>query len=204
MRQEKSFVLNVMRHSCVPSEPAFVGLTDEQEEGNFRWRDGTRLSFTHWNSGEPNNAEQREHYVEMTPHGGWNDIASDLVRSCHVCKFKLPFIEEHKLCPRLCAHHGSCNALAGTCTCDYGWTGRDCSMPAVLKYATPSGNRRRIYETARPNNSENSDISIREASAYCNANGGTLPTVLSAVEQRLLLSISRTECGSASVPLGLR
>lgn len=54
---------------------AYIGLTDEITEGSFRWVDGSPLTYTNWNPGEPNNAGggNGEDYVVMFNTGRWND-----------------------------------------------------------------------------------------------------------------------------------
>jgi hypothetical protein len=63
---------------------AWLGATDTQTEGTFRWvtgpEAGTLLSsgYTNWNGGEPNNHAGVEDYVHMmtwtNPPGRWNDL----------------------------------------------------------------------------------------------------------------------------------
>ena len=54
------------------SENLWIGLSDQNSEGNFVWQDGTSLGYTNWNSGEPNNSGN-EDCTEMYSTGKWND-----------------------------------------------------------------------------------------------------------------------------------
>jgi len=69
------------------SGSAWIGLTDEANEGTWVWEDGSPATFTRWASGEPNNSpagrtcdsdnrctRSGEHCAEMYASSGWNDI----------------------------------------------------------------------------------------------------------------------------------
>ena len=51
----------------------WIGLTDEVNEGVWRWVTGETYSYTSWNPGEPNNAGN-EDYVQFVGGGKWNDL----------------------------------------------------------------------------------------------------------------------------------
>nr|XP_012323016.1 mannose-binding protein C isoform X1 [Aotus nancymaae] len=55
-------------------EEAFLGITDEETEGQFVDLTGRRLTYTNWNEGEPNNADSREDCVVLLRSGRWNDV----------------------------------------------------------------------------------------------------------------------------------
>lgn len=51
----------------------WIGLTDEVNEGTWRWVTGEPYSWSNWNSGEPNNAGN-EDYTQFVSNGRWNDL----------------------------------------------------------------------------------------------------------------------------------
>ncbi|XP_041667821.1 CD209 antigen-like isoform X3 [Cheilinus undulatus] len=54
----------------------WIGLRDVDEEGNWRWLDGTPLTVSFWNTGEPNNQGNEDcaaTYPRDNPFFSWND-----------------------------------------------------------------------------------------------------------------------------------
>lgn len=52
----------------------WIGLTDIQIESQWKWINGESVSFTNWDTGEPNNAFGAEDYAEiLLSNGKWND-----------------------------------------------------------------------------------------------------------------------------------
>jgi hypothetical protein len=63
----------------------WIGLTDEDSEGQWKWVTGEILSYSHWEAGEPNNSYNThfgpilfENYAELLPDSSalWNDQSS--------------------------------------------------------------------------------------------------------------------------------
>jgi len=64
---------NEFIRSNIMADFAWIGYTDEAQEGNFSWLSGNS-SYTNWNSGEPNNLDGIEHYTRILKStGAWTD-----------------------------------------------------------------------------------------------------------------------------------
>jgi hypothetical protein len=63
---ENNFIFNLW-----PS--GWIGLTDEVQEGVWRWVTGEPFTWSNWNGGEPNNAGN-EDYIQFVSGGKWNDL----------------------------------------------------------------------------------------------------------------------------------
>ena len=73
--------------AIVPDEPTWVflrartqgvilwlGATDEEVEGVFKWIDGTPFTFKAWLPGQPDNAYGGQEHFLHTAGNGWNDV----------------------------------------------------------------------------------------------------------------------------------
>ena len=52
----------------------YIGLNDSEQEGDWRWSDGSKLDYANWRAGEPNNHGGHEDYTVMHAEGKWNDV----------------------------------------------------------------------------------------------------------------------------------
>ena len=52
----------------------WLGATDEHEEGDWRWVDGTQVDIDAWSENQPFNLMGKEHYMELGPKGTFNDV----------------------------------------------------------------------------------------------------------------------------------
>ncbi|XP_038628923.1 C-type lectin domain family 4 member G-like isoform X2 [Tachyglossus aculeatus] len=66
----------------------WIGLTDMESEGTHKWIDGTDLTFTYWNTGEPNDSRGVEDCVMMLTHGRWNDFRCTSDSDNWICEKK--------------------------------------------------------------------------------------------------------------------
>lgn len=90
--EENSFVFNMFKY-CPNTNVGYLGLDDMVKEGQFRWMDDTKSSYTNWNSGQPDNAgppgseeDCGNMYIFNAP-GKWTDISCNTKYSnCFVCE----------------------------------------------------------------------------------------------------------------------
>jgi formylglycine-generating enzyme required for sulfatase activity len=64
-------VISKVRQSF--SEALWMGLTDEAQEGVWRWLDGSLLNYTRWRFGEPNNQYDEDYAHVDEGQATWND-----------------------------------------------------------------------------------------------------------------------------------
>ncbi|XP_002722072.2 low affinity immunoglobulin epsilon Fc receptor isoform X3 [Oryctolagus cuniculus] len=70
----------------VSKRGSWIGLRDLDIEGEFIWVDGSRMDYSNWNPGEPNNGGQGEDCVMMQGSGLWNDAFCRSLLDAWVCE----------------------------------------------------------------------------------------------------------------------
>lgn len=64
---------NYLLSSFLTTQSAYIGLSDQNSEGNFQWVSGEPLNYTNWYPGQPNDYQTGQDHVEMLHTGQWND-----------------------------------------------------------------------------------------------------------------------------------
>ncbi len=64
---------NDLLSSFLVTQSAFIGLSDQDVEGNFTWVNGDPVTFSKWYPGQPNDYGIGQDCVELLPTGQWND-----------------------------------------------------------------------------------------------------------------------------------
>ncbi|XP_043407079.1 mannose-binding protein [Chelonia mydas] len=68
------------------SEQTYLGISDVQTEGKFVYLNGEPVTYTNWNTGEPNN-NGNEDCVAMYDNGKWNDLDCSNSKVSIICEF---------------------------------------------------------------------------------------------------------------------
>lgn len=66
--EENKFVASLVAAAQGNWEDAWIGATDEVQEGRWVWVNGQPLAFTNWFTNQPNNKNNEEHYALMSNH----------------------------------------------------------------------------------------------------------------------------------------
>ncbi|KAJ7317611.1 hypothetical protein JRQ81_003773 [Phrynocephalus forsythii] len=69
----------------------WIGLSDENTEGQWRWIDGTDYlrGFKYWKQGEPNDHQSVEDCTQIFSSGEWNDMPCNY-KAFYICEKPLP------------------------------------------------------------------------------------------------------------------
>ena len=63
---------------------SWIGLTDQQDEGNFTWVDGTPLLYHFWGYGQPDSINGNQHCT-VNYQTGWHNTGCNAQRQ-YLCK----------------------------------------------------------------------------------------------------------------------
>ncbi|XP_038065741.1 fibropellin-3-like [Patiria miniata] len=123
-KDESNFIFDHMGYS---RGRFWIGLTDQEREGFFKWSDGTKLDFINWSPRIPDNAgnEDCAHIDSVYFGSQWSDVWCGQIYG-YVCKKAAEDIDECKSQP--CQNDGTCVDLINDyrCDCVAGYDGKDC------------------------------------------------------------------------------
>lgn len=72
---EQKIVIELLEYGSKPQY--WIGGTDKDSEGTWKWVNGNGISYSNWASGEPNNTNNTEHYMGVYSNGTWNDFQDE-------------------------------------------------------------------------------------------------------------------------------
>ena len=77
--------VNTLLTTLITQSRCWIGFSDINSEGTFTWADGSGVTYTRWNSGEPNNSGGNEDCAELYSHSYWNDAPCTNGIPCYFC-----------------------------------------------------------------------------------------------------------------------
>ncbi len=136
--EENAAVRKVADGVC-PGGLPWIGLTDAEVEGTWKWLDGTPYGYKNWSPNEPNDYLNSEDAVQMLVAGTWNDAGATGVLGCLVCERSLPIAcSDGDACTSsdTCTAAGACKGAGGCddgnpCTTDSCGGDAKCTSTAV-------------------------------------------------------------------------
>lgn len=85
---EQEFVFRLLQ-SNKNQKDCWIGLSDHEKEGSWKWVTGEIVNFTNWASGEPNNGDDQEHWagLSLKTKGAWNDANQKEYKLSFICEW---------------------------------------------------------------------------------------------------------------------
>jgi len=73
-------------NNVIKNKWLFLGASDSENEGQWKWITGEEWNYTNWHSGEPNN-QGNEDYLTMNIDGSWNDGKASSTPLAYLCEW---------------------------------------------------------------------------------------------------------------------
>ena len=193
--EAENTTVRTLADAVCPDEHVWIGLTDELAEGNYRWPDGTPLSFTFWGGGEPNADASDEDWVEMLPDGKWNDKYA--AGRCYVCE-TAPTLDACDNAEINCDDNNACTAdsCEAATGCAYGDACVDDNLCTADVCVAGGQCTSGVLQGGRCYDAVNANGTWTDAEAACVAKGGHLVSVASTSNNTTLRGIADASCGN--------
>ncbi|MFK7979881.1 MAG: HYR domain-containing protein, partial [Saprospiraceae bacterium] len=68
---------NQMLSAFLKDQSAYIGLSDREQEGTFKWCNNDPVTYTNWYPGQPDNYGGNQDVTRLFPNGVWDDIAGN-------------------------------------------------------------------------------------------------------------------------------
>jgi hypothetical protein len=87
--EENKAVLDLLLKA---NKDAWIGATDKNEEGNWKWVNGEPFSYSNWAASQPDNYNGEQHYSVMWKDGTWDDGALFCGINSFIFEYDKPYI----------------------------------------------------------------------------------------------------------------
>ncbi|KJU84923.1 secreted protein containing C-type lectin domain protein [Candidatus Magnetobacterium bavaricum] len=113
----------------------WLGGTDEEQEGDWKWITGETFSYTNWHTGEPNNLAGQQHYLQLYSDGTWDD--NWVEQHNLICEWESTLPSQYTLTVTKSGNgSGSVTSLDGEINCGGTCTASYTTAPSVTLTAT--------------------------------------------------------------------
>lgn len=95
-KKENDFLINYL--SSFDAYQIWIGLTDEKQEGVWRWVTGEKYKYSNWCDGQPDNYYSNENYACMCWGGAdkWNDFDNEQNINKFICEWDVGKVSDIK------------------------------------------------------------------------------------------------------------
>ncbi|XP_027024902.1 galactose-specific lectin nattectin-like isoform X1 [Tachysurus fulvidraco] len=89
-KAEYMFIQALVQNALNSNAQTWLGASDVQQEGVWKWTDGSAFDYTNWAGGQPDNKNKMENCLMMNYQACWNDAVCTCLRPSACAKAAIP------------------------------------------------------------------------------------------------------------------